>query len=457
MLQFVQQHRSRCTRRQILEVGGISLLGLSWPKLLHAVDSSRSESAARGSFGRARSCVVIFLWGGPGQQDLWDLKPAAPAEIRGEFRPVATNVPGIQIGELLPALAQQADKFTIVRSVSHRDSEHGSAAYMALTGHPHPLPVTNTPARPEDFPTYGAVVKRLQRRRGAIPEAVSLGPQMHQGNRPPLAGQNAGFLGRAFDPFRVAEDPAEQDFQVQALQPYTELNAARMNDRRSLLAALDQQARNVEAAGPTALGGLYQQAFEMLHSPHTRRAFALDSEAAAVRDRYGRNTFGQTLLLARRLVEAGVPLITVSWAKQNGDQWDTHRGNYPKLRELLPRLDIGLAAFLADLSSRGLLDTTLVYCLGEFGRTPTMNENAGRDHWPNCYSVLMGGGGVRTGTVFGASDRQAAYPTVQPVAPWDLAATVYHCLGIDPGAEVHDQQGRPLRVAIGEPVDGLLG
>jgi len=432
------------------------MLGLTWPQLLRADASRRQRADGANGFGRARSCVVIFLFGGPGQQDLWDMKPNAPEEIRGEFRPIATSVPGIQISHMLPSLAQQMDKFTIVRSVSHRDSEHGSASYTALTGHPHPLPISNTPARPEDFPTYGAVVKRLRRNRGAFPESINLGPQMHQGNRPPLAGQNAGFLGRAFDPFRVAEDPNEPGFQVQALQPYAELEASRMGERRSLLAALDQQARAAENSTFSALDGLYQRAFDLLHAPDTRRAFDVSHESPAVRDRYGRNTFGQTLLLARRLVEAEVPLITVSWSRLNGDQWDTHKANYPKLRELLPRFDVGLAAFLADLSSRGLLDSTLVYCLGEFGRTPTMNENAGRDHWPNCYSVLMGGGGIRNGTVFGASDRQAAYPTAQPVAPWDLAATVYHCLGIDPASEVHDQQGRPLRVTIGEPVPGLI-
>lgn len=435
------------SRREILEIGTVSLLGLSWPQLLQARPTRPPT--------RARSCVVIFLFGGPGQQDLWDLKPQAPAEVRGEYRPIATNVTGVQIGEKLPHLARQADKFTLVRSVAHTDFEHGSASYTALTGHPHPQPGTNTPARPEDFPTYASVVSKLRPARRPVPEAVVLGPVMHQGNRPPLAGQNAGFLGRVQDAFRIAEDPSAADFHVEGLAPSEDMTADRQGSRQGLLKALDAHARQIDTAAGE-MSGLYQQAFQLLLSAQTRRAFDLAGEKPALRDRYGRSRFGQTLLLARRLIESGVPFVTVNWARQNGDQWDTHKANYAKLPELLPPFDQGLAAFLEDLQTRGLLDSTLVYCLGEFGRTPQINKDGGRDHWPACYSVLLAGGGIGGGRVFGASDRMAAYPTAQPVAPWDLAATLYHGLGLDPTSHLHDPLGRPIVIAPGSVVPGLL-
>ncbi|MCS6851241.1 MAG: DUF1501 domain-containing protein [Gemmataceae bacterium] len=443
------------TRRDLLEVGAVSLLGLTAADLMRAREAPTNNTRAR-SFGRARSCVVIFLWGGPGQQDLWDLKPDAPAEIRGEFRPVATTVPGTQISDQLPQLARQMDKVTLVRSVTHRDSEHGSAAYTALTGHPHPLPGTNTPTRADDFPTYGSVVTKLRPANRAIPTAVILGPVMHQGPRPPVAGQNAGFLGRSYDPFRVAEDPSGADFQVEALQPAVGVTAERLEDRRALLEVLDRQARQLEALAGHGLTAHQQRAFELLQSPQTRRAFDLSAEPAALRERYGRSRFGQALVLARRLVEAGVPFITVNWEKQNGDQWDTHKRNFGRLRELLPVFDRGLAAFLADLHDRGLLETTLVYCLGEFGRSPRINADAGRDHWPHCYSVLLAGGGVPAGAVVGASDRFAAYPSANPMTPGDLSATLFYSLGIDPQTHLTDPQGRPLPVSPGRVVAELL-
>lgn len=383
------------------------------------------------------------------------MKPQAPAEIRGELRPIATTVPGVQISELLPALARQAQRFTLVRSVTHKDFEHGSAAYMALTGHPHPAPGTNTPARADDFPTYGAVSSRLRPGPRGLPSSVVLGPTMHQGNRPPVAGQNAGFLGQRYNPFRVADDPSQVEFQVDDLAPLADLPAPRLNERQQLLQTLEGRRRGLDSV----LAGMdshFQLAFELLQSSRVRQAFDLSQEPCQVRDRYGRSRFGQTLLLGRRLVEAGVPFVTINWARQNADQWDTHKQNYPKLRELLPPFDCGLAAFLADLSERGLLETTLVYCLGEFGRTPRINLEAGRDHWPDCYSVLLAGGGIRPGQVVGASDRFAAYPTTQPMAPWDLAATIYHCLGIDPAHHLHDSQGRAWLLSPGQVMHSLL-
>lgn len=449
--------RNRVARRRMLEVGCLSTLGLSLPEMLLARPETDRTQAGQ-SFGQARSCVVIFLWGGPGQQDLWDLKPEASAEQRGEFRPAATNVSGIRISEHLPQLCRQADKFSLVRSVTHRDFEHGSAAYTALTGHPHPKPGTNTPAGPNDVPTYGAVVSKLAaHRRRAVPNAVVLGPVMHQGNRPPIAGQNAGFLGLAHEPFRVADDPSQPGFSVSGLDRPSDVSSTRLDRRYQLLRSFDSL-REHKPTGRAAKGvsDVYDRAFGLLRSNKTRKAFALKTEKARLRERYGRNKFGQTLLLTRRLVEAGVPLITVNWSKQNRDQWDTHKDNYPRLKKLLPPFDRGLAAFLEDLKARGLLETTLVLCLGEFGRTPKMNKDAGRDHWPDCYSLLIGGGGIQTGTVYGSSNRFAAYPASHDVAPSDVSATVFHCLGIRPGRHLRDSQGRPFAVSPGRVIDGLL-
>ncbi len=450
----------RWSRRRLIELGALAPLGLNWAHLLHAAE--RRLSAADGDrprgFGQARSCILIFLWGGPGQQDLWDMKPLAPAALRSEFAPIATRVPGVSISEQLPHLAQVSDRYTIVRSMTHKDFEHGTAAYTALTGQPHPLPGTNTPASPDDFPTYGSVVTRLVKTSLPVPEAVVLGPVIHQGNRPPVAGQNAGFLGPGYDAFRIEDDPGDPDFRVQGLALSSGLTPGRIARRRALLAQLNEP-------GPAALNsrqvegidGLYQRAFDLLGSASTRAAFDVSTEKPATREAYGGSRFGQTLLLSRRLVEAGVPMITINWAKQNADQWDTHKQNYPTLRKLLPPFDQALAALLADLDDRGLLDSTLVVCLGEFGRTPTINKDGGRDHWPDCYSLLLAGGGIARGTVHGASDREAAYPLTDRVAPWDLAATLYHLLGIDPARHIHDKQGRPYAVSQGKVVAGLLG
>lgn len=439
----------------MLEIGSCGLAGLNWSRLLAASDGSKRGVTA--GFGQAKSCVLVFLWGGPSQQDTWDMKPDAPSSLRSEFRPINSRVPGINIGEHLPYMAKTTDLFTIVRSMTHRDFEHGSAAYAALTGHAHPLPGTNTPVRPEDFPTYGAVISKLRPNPNPVPDAVVLGPVMHQGNRPPIAGQNAGFLGLTYEPFRIAQDPGASDFRVDSLKSPDELPTDRLASRHRLLQQFDRDARRVEPVRQvTGVDSLYQRAFGLLGSARTRAAFRMDSEPATLRDQYGRHRFGQTLLLTRRLVEVGVPLITVNWSKQNRDQWDTHAKNYPRLKGLLPPFDRGLSTFLRDLDQRGLLDTTLVVCVGEFGRTPWLNKDAGRDHWPDCYSVVLAGGGIRRGTVFGASSKHASYPTLYPVGPWDIGATMYHCLGIDPHQHINNRRGQPIPLSGGQVIDGLL-
>ena len=445
--------RPRMTRRRLLEIGASTPFGLTLPQLLFADGSS--AGSADSHFGRAKSCVVIFLWGGPGQQDLWDPKPGAPSAVRSEFAPIPTSVSGIHVTDQLPHLSRQAERFTIVRSVTHRDFEHGSAAYTALTGHPHPLPGTNTTARPDDFPTYGAVVTRLKPTDQPVPDFVVLGPVMHQGARPPLAGQNAGFLGPGYDAFRIADDPSSSAFRVDGVAPLQGLSDDRYTARQRLVRSFDdrQSSRGTHAEG---LSELYRRAFGLLGSEKTRRAFLLDDEQASIRDAYGRTKFGQTLLLARRLVEARVPLITLNWSKLNADQWDTHKNNYGRLRKMLPPFDRSLAMFLQDLDDRGLLDETLVVCLGEFGRTPKINKDAGRDHWPDCYSMLLAGAGIHRGAVYGASNRTASYPIDNDVAPWDIAATMYHLMGIDPQTHLVNRQGQPIPVAKGRVVTDLL-
>ena len=400
--------------------------------------------------------MIIFLWGGPGQQDLWDPKPEAPAALRSEFSPISTRVPGIQITDQLPNLAKQTDRFTIVRSVTHRDFEHGTAAYTALTGHPHPLPGTNTTARPDDFPTYGSVVTKLAPTSDPIPEFVVLGPVMHQGARPPLAGQNGGFLGPGFDAFRIPDNPASDSFGVEGITLQDGLSDRRFADRRRLLASIDWKEQTSDNPQVKGMSELYRRAFGLLGSEKVRRAFNLTGESEKLRDDYGRSRFGQTLLLARRLVQARVPLITINWSKLNADQWDTHQNNYPRLRKLLPPFDHGLAAFLQDLEDRRLLDSTLVVCLGEFGRTPKINENGGRDHWPDCYSLLLAGGGIPGGRIYGASNRTASYPVRDAVAPWDIAATIYHLIGIDPSVHIINPEGQPRPVARGQVISGLF-
>ena len=450
----VPQTGFRFSRRRLLEVGAVTPFGLSLPRLFASED--QSVLSERPGFGRAKSCVVIFLWGGPGQQDLWDPKPLAPSVVRSEFAPISTSVTGTQITDQLPHLSRQAERFTIVRSVTHKDFEHGSAAYTALTGYPHPLPGTNTVARPDDFPTYGSILTKLAPTSRPVPDFVVLGPVMHQGARPPLAGQNAGFLGPGYDAFRIANNPASADFSVSGVAPQTGLTDFRYEARKKLVTTLDdrQPSRGVHADGLTEL---YRRAFGLLGSEQTRNAFRLDDEKASLRDAYGRSRFGQTLMLARRLVEAHVPLITVNWSKLNANEWDTHASNYPRLRKMLPPFDASLAMFFQDLDERGLLDETLVVCLGEFGRTAKINEKAGRDHWPDCYSMVLAGGGIRRGEVFGQSNRTATYPIDRDVAPWDIAATMYHLLGLNPATHIQNRQGQPLPIAKGQVVEGLLG
>jgi hypothetical protein len=447
------------TRREMLRVGGLGFTGLAVPQLARA--RAAAPAGATSTFGRAKSCIVVFNYGGPSHLDLWDLKPDAPAEIRGEFRPVPTAVPGVSICEHLPRLAALAGRYALVRSVTHRDNDHAIGAYLALTGYSHPKHETlgiEPPETPLDMPSVGSIVARVRPARRPVFPYVTLGDLRHFGNHDQL-GQGAGCLGKSFDPFTVPfVTRTGDDIDVRKVTAVmTDVNAPELDGRRRLLDEINRAAPGLRAAaGSRGLEDAARRAHALLASTATRDAFDLSREPRRVRDAYGPGAFGHNCLLARRLVEAGVPLVTL-YSFANRD-WDTHGGNFRELKDkLLPPTDRGVSALLIDLEARGLLDETLVVWMGDMGRTPRVNRDAGRDHWSFCYSVVLAGGGVRGGQVYGSSDRGAAYPSTNPVSPADLAATILHLLGVDPRAELTDQQGRPLVVSAGTPIRALVG
>jgi hypothetical protein len=440
-------------------VGGIGIAGLTLPDLLQGRGATAQAKAheRKDHFGRARSCILCFLFGAPAHQDIWDLKPYAPAEFRGEFKPIASRVPGVWLGEHIPRVARSADRFALLRSVAHPDDTHTVAMHYMLTGRRHAEPKTNPRNQPSDFPCFGAVMQFLRPGRVGLPNGISLNAPANQvsANNHIFPGFFAGLLGSTYDPLFIAQDPSAPNF---APLPVLEAEAAaRFRKRRRLLVEVDAQRKAFDAATAVrSFGEHYERALSVVTAPAARQAFDLAREPERVRERYGRSAFGQGLLLARRLVEAGVGLVTVNWARDDAF-WDTHANNFKDLKEkLLPPFDLGFSALLEDLDSRGLLDETLVLCLGEFGRTPKINTNAGRDHWAACNSVVLAGGGVRPGQVHGASDRIAAYPATSPVSPDDLAATIYHLLGIDPHSELRDRLGRPLTLANGRVLRELF-
>ncbi|HVX13586.1 MAG TPA: DUF1501 domain-containing protein [Pirellulales bacterium] len=459
------------SRREILRVGGLGFTGLLWSDWLRARTAAAAQTSIASqrplsaSFGKAKSCILVFNYGGPSHIDSFDLKPEAPVEIRGEFRPIATNVGGVAICEHLPRLAAMADRYAIARSVNHVDNDHAVGAYLALTAHPHPRsrPLGTEPAAtPQDMPSLGSVVSKLRVSDKSMFPYVVLGELRHFGNKDSM-GQNAGCLGHVYDPFAVpftqpmGGDDVRLDMRVVASM-LGDASAAGQSStaRRQLLDEMNRALPALEGlAGARDLDKFRRRAYELLASPASRDAFDLSHEPERIRQLYGEGPFARNCLLARRLVEAGVPMVTV-YSVANRD-WDTHGGNFAALKDtLLPMTDRGLSALLQDLGERNLLDETLVVWMGDMGRTPLVNKGAGRDHWSFCYSMLMAGGGIRPGQVWGSSDRNAAYPASQPVSLADVAATIYHCLGIDPRSQVADQQGRPLHITVGEPVAGLL-
>jgi hypothetical protein len=449
--------RRRPHRRAALQAGALALSGLGLPSLLRAESAGSSAPTAAG-FGRARSCIVIFQWGGPSHLDTWDLKPEAPDSIRGSFSSIETATPGIRISEHFPRLARQTNRLSIVRSMTHDDPAHLSTVHRFQTGHLAPRPKSDAIGpSPSDWPHLGSFVGRLlPPPPHALPASVTMpwlvSHPAAPGGRAP--GQHGGWLGKAYDPFLVPGDPNDPSFRVAGMSPPEGLSDERLGSRRRLLAGL-----NAWSTGPSdSWDGYQHKAFDAVVSAEARGAFAIDREDPRVRDRYGRHIHGQCLLLARRLVEAGVRLVTVNWHDDGMNFWDTHGDNFNQLKNrLMPPADAGFAALLDDLDARGLLEETLVVWVGEFGRNPKITPgNAGREHWPRCYSAALAGAGIRGGHVHGASDRWGAYPARDPVHPEDLAATIYHALGIDPATEVRDPLDRPLRITEGRPVTTLF-
>lgn len=446
------------TRRELLTVGGAGLLGLQLPGFLRAETKARRKA-------RAKAVIFLHQFGGPSHLDTFDPKPAAPEAIRGEFKPSQTKVPGVTITDRLPNLGRLADKYTLIRSVYHTMKNHNSAGYYSLTGHAPAFDDQRLRDAPELFPAYGSVVERFAPAKNGMPTFVAYPHVIRDGSITP--GQHASFLGKTYNPLFIGQDPNSPDFRLPELSLPANLPLDRLESRRAMLRLIDKQAELLEfSATARGVDAFYDKALTMLTSPKVRKAFDLAVEPAAMRDRYGRTTYGQGCLLARRLVEAGARFVNVYFAETIGGQsgsggWDTHGFNgkpmYPILKDyLIPITEQAVPALLEDLDGRGLLDDTLVLWMGEFGRSPRINKMAGRDHWPMCYTILMAGGGIKRGTVYGASDRIGAYPASDPVKPDDVAATVFHLLGIDPHTEVYDPLNRPLPIAKGEVIAGVL-
>ncbi len=463
MLQILSQHGSpkfcdRLSRRQMLQVGGLGTLGLGLPELLSA-NTAASPSA---TFGRAKRVIFFFMWGGPAHQDTWDLKPDGPSETRGEFLPIATKVSGMHISEHFPLISRHGDKLAIIRSVGQEDNNHSTGAHAGLTGRRHELKQERFAARETDFPHIGSVLSKLHPNQAGMPTFVSMPEIIATTDGTITPGQFGGLLGKAYNPFQIDQHPELPDFSVSSLALRGGITSGRMGNRRELLSQLDEVKRLADRdAQVRDMGAFYERALDLVLSREARRAFDISAESEQQRRRYGWHTFGQSTLLALRLIEAGVKLVTVYWHREKpsvDSSWDTHWINNQELRNrLMPAADRPIAALLEDLESRGLLDETLVIWNSEFGRSPRFNAFAGRDHWGACNSVVMAGGGVPGGQVYGASDRQAAHPISEKVTQDDIAATVYHLLGIEPETLIHDKLNRPYPVALGEPIYKLLG
>jgi uncharacterized protein (DUF1501 family) len=453
-------HCDGMTRREALRIGALGLGGLTLPQLLQ-MQAAQATGPAQPP-ARARAVIMLFLSGGPSQLDTWDLKPNAPAEIRGTFQPISTSVPGIQISEHLPRMARVMDRCAIIRSMRHGNGNHPAAAYWMMVGSPmnRVAPQVVTMSR-EDRPHPGSAMSAYLSHHPAMPAFVMV-PEAISPVGPERPGQHAGFLGAAHDPYRVNSDPSSPDYSPGSLGPCAEVGSARLNDRQGLLAQLGQHGSYLDetAAGQT-INPYYARAFDLISSPAAQQAFDIHREPAATRDRYGRHIFGQSALLARRLVEGGVRLVHVNWVRHDngpgGQGYDSHRDHLAWSRdELMPPTDAAFASLIEDLDERGLLDTTLVLIMGEFGRTPRFNTGGGRDHWPNCFSLAVAGGGVRGGQVLGASDSIGAFPSGVAYSPQELMATLYHCVGIDPHTIIYDLQNRPFHLVDGAPILELL-
>jgi hypothetical protein len=457
-------------RRDLIRAAASSLM-LGWPAA-SALPQAFGDGLKPGGVslsGRAKACIVLFMWGGPAQQDTWDMKPGAPAEFRGEFQPISTTVPGLQICEHLPLLAARAERLWVIRSMTHDDVNHTTAPHWLLTGRKSPgdtgLPLDR------DWPSIGAVLSQRGYGSGPLPSFVSMMPVVPNG-APRFVeqthGQGAGWLGPVHNPLRIDEDASLPGYRVGEFALQSDVSAARLQQRKALNTAL--QTPLAAHAATTALNEQYRRAYDLLASPNVTAAFDLTQESAATRARYGMNIHGQSVLQARRLVEAGVPIVTVFWPNDGitnvSVYWDTHSRNFIDLStRLCPVTDQAFSALLDDLADRQMLDETLILWTGEMGRTPRVGQAVvggagagrdGRDHWPTVFSSVLAGGGIQGGAVYGASDRYAAEPADSPVSPADLVATIYHQLGIDPHSLIHDRLGRPVTLCEGQILHSLL-
>jgi hypothetical protein len=441
-------------RRQFLGWSGLGALGLFWADWLRAA-STGSATGPR----KARSVILIFNAGAPSHLDLWDPKPEAPTDIRGPFRPIASNVPGIHVSELLPRLAQRADRLAVVRTVSHRHTQHNTGMYWSIVGRPYPIDSTLINPSPNDFPSFGTLIGWLAQRdgySGRLPPYV-ITPAPHCDSTAYITpGQFGGCLGARYDPFVLHANPNAADFRVPNLT-LADISAERFGERRTLLRQLDDPSHRVAGTAAAGFDVNQAKAVALVTSPAVQQAFDLSLEAPRLRDRYGRHSWGQSHLLARRLIESGVRFVTTV----NGPSitWDTHKDNFQQLKNrLVPPMEQAFAALLDDLAERGLLDSTLVVWMGDFGRTPRINKDAGRDHWPACYSMVLAGGGIRGGCVIGQSDRHGAYPHSYPVTPADIHATVFAALGYDAHQMAYrSAEDRPFPLSEGAVIRPLLG
>jgi hypothetical protein len=444
---------SAWTRRQLLGSAGLAALSQFWSRWQQA------EAAPHSGKRRARAVILIFNAGAPSHLETWDPRPEATSEVRGPFSSIATSVPGVRVSELLPRLARQAHRLAIVRTLHHTHTQHNSGMHWSIVGRPYRIDNTLINPSRTDYPSLGTLVGWLARRdgySGALPPYV-ITPVPHCDSLVYITpGQFGGCLGAKYDPFVLNADPNAPDFRVGSFSPLPELNGSRLQQRADLRTRLeDRSARGAWASFPE-FDANQARALQLVRSPEVQRAFDLSRESPALRDRYGRHSWGQSHLLARRLVEAGVRFVTTV----NGPSivWDTHADNFRRHKDqLVPPMEAAFSALLDDLAERGLLETTLVVWMGDFGRTPLINKAAGRDHWPQCYSMVLAGGGIRGGQVVGESDRQGAYPRIQPITPADVHATVFTALGYDPHRITYlAPEGRPFPLSEGEPIRGLL-
>ena len=471
-----RHRRGGFSRREWLQLGSLSSFGITLSQVLAnqanasgaispEIVTQQQAKGIAGSFGKAKRCIVLFMLGGPPQHETWDPKPDAPAEVRGEFRAIPTATPGLHVGELMPQTAKLTNHIAVLRAMATDDNAHSASGYWMLTGNPHsPKNAENSlPGPPNDWPCMAAVVRHLKGDAGALPGSIRLPEEIWNTGRLLWPGQDAGWLGSHADPWLVNCDPNAPDFRVPDIALPADLSIERFAQRRGFLSQLNRSLDKIQGDPSLQRWGAWQnKAIDLIRTKETQNAFSIDQESQATRDRYGRNRFGQSVLLARRLVESGVSLVQVNWTRwkddpDNAPAWDTHAKNAERLKTaLMPPMDQAYSALLEDLLARGMLDDTLVIWMGEFGRSPKHNPSGGRDHWGHVFSGALAGGGVQGGVVHGVSDRQGAYPLDGRVEPQDLTATVFHCLGFAPSTEIRDRLGRPLAISKGTPIDAIL-